>query len=565
MLLELTVKHLAVIEEVRVSFQTGFHVFTGETGAGKSILIDALSLAIGGRASADLVRHGYDKAEIEALFDVPGTHPAWALLQDNGIEASREEPLFVRREVTAAGKSTARVNGQLVTLSTLKALGETLVNIHGQHEHQSLLRVDRHLEWLDAFGGADVAKRKTAYKRVYTEYVEVKKELDELRASGKEALRMADLYRFQWEEIEAANVKVGEDEWLQEEKQRLSNAERLYAAASESYEALYGGKRGLEAISKAMQRIADIAKFDEATLGPLQEQISSAYYQLEDAAFQLRDYREGIEFNPERLEQIEQRLQTLHTLKRKYGDGIEDILAYGAKMKEELDRFENQDERIEALTASLARLEAELRARAAELSETRRQAADRLASRLMEHLKDLHMEKTRFEVVLASSDGAFKADGWDQAEFMIAPNPGEPLRGLAKIASGGELSRIMLAMKSIFAAVDQVPTLIFDEVDTGVSGRAAQAIAEKMADVAGGVQVFAITHLPQVACMADAHYAIEKKVKGERTFTEVSALDARARTEELARMLGGVEITETTLQHAQEMLALAESRKSVRI
>ncbi|MCI3920197.1 DNA repair protein RecN [Paenibacillus sp. TRM 82003] len=565
MLLELTVKHLAVIEEVRVSFQTGFHVFTGETGAGKSILIDALSLAIGGRASADLVRHGYDKAEIEALFDVPGEHPAWRLLRDNGIEAASDEPLFVRREVTAAGKSTARVNGQLVTMTTLKAIGETLVNIHGQHEHQSLLRVDRHLEWLDVFGGGAVAERRAAYKKTYSEYVEVKKELDGLLSSGKEALRLADLYRYQWEEIDAANLKTGEDEWLSEEKQRLSNAERLYAAANNSYESLYGNKRGLEAVSKAMQRLADIVKYDAAALGPLHEQVQSAYYQLEDAAFQLRDYREGIEFNPERLEQLEQRLQTIHTLKRKYGDGIEDILAYGAKMKEEVDRFENQDERIESLTAALARLETELRSRAGALTEARREAADELAERLMAHLKDLHMEKTRFKVVLESGSGSFKADGWDQAEFMIAPNPGEPLRGLAKIASGGELSRIMLAMKSIFAGVDQVPTLIFDEVDTGVSGRAAQAIAEKMANVAGDVQVFAITHLPQVACMADAHYAIEKKVKGDRTFTEVSALDPRARTEELARMLGGVEVTETTLQHAQEMLALAESRKSVRI
>ncbi|WP_309118749.1 DNA repair protein RecN [Paenibacillus sp.] len=562
MLLELSVKHLAVIEEVRVSFRTGFHVFTGETGAGKSILIDALSLAIGGRASADLVRHGCDKAEIEALFDVPGNHPARDILRDNGIEGPEDEPIIVRREVTAAGKSTARVNGQLVTIVALRSIGETLVNIHGQHEHQSLLRADRHLEWLDAFGGGGIAPAKAAYRSVYDEYAETKRQLEQVSRSGKEALQMADLYRFQWEEIDAAKVKPGEDESLQEERQRLANSERLFAAANDAFEALYGGKRGLDSVTRAVQRMSDISKYDPDSLQPLVEQMQSAFYQLEDAAFQIRDYREKIEFNPDKLERIEQRLQTLHSLKRKYGDSAEDILAYAAKIKKELDDVDNQEERIAELSARLGDLTATLRTRAEALTRARRAAAETLSRKLMEHLKDLHMEKTRFEVELRSNEGAFRPDGWDTAEFLIAPNPGEPLRGLAKIASGGELSRIMLAMKSIFAAVDRVPSLIFDEVDTGVSGRAAQAIAEKMARLAGQVQVFAITHLPQVACMADAHYAIEKKVKGERTFTEVNALGAGERTAELARMLGGVEVTDTTMRHAQEMLALADSRKS---
>jgi len=561
-LLELSVKHLAVIEEVRVSFRTGFHVFTGETGAGKSILIDALSLAIGGRASADLVRHGCDKAEIEALFDVPANHPARDILKENGVEAPEDEPIFVRRELTLAGKSTARVNGQLVTLQALRSVGETLVNIHGQHEHQSLLRADRHLEWLDAFGGGGIGPAKEAYRAVYATYAETKRQLDQLSRSGKEALQMADLYRFQWEEIDGAKVKPGEDESLQEERQRLANSERLFAAANDAYEALYGGKRGLDSVTRAMQRMSDIAKYDPAALQPLVEQMQSAFYQLEDAAYQIRDYREKIEFNPDKLERIEQRLQTLHSLKRKYGDSAEDILAYAAKIKAELDNVDHQEERIAELTAKLEGLERELRTRAEALTKARRAAAETLSARLMDHLKDLHMEKTRFEVELRSADGGFRPDGWDTAEFLIAPNPGEPLRGLAKIASGGELSRIMLAMKSIFASVDRVPSLIFDEVDTGVSGRAAQAIAEKMARLASQVQVFAITHLPQVACMADAHYAIEKKVKGERTFTEVNALDEAHRTAELARMLGGVEVTDTTMRHAQEMLALADDRKS---
>lgn len=563
MLLELSVKHLAVIEEVRVVFQDGFSVFTGETGAGKSILIDALSLVIGGRASADLVRHGCDKAEIEALFDVAPQHPVFDILRDNGVETDENEPLIVRREVTAAGKSTARINGQLVTMATLKTIGEMLVNIHGQHEHQSLLRTDRHLEWLDAYGGERVASAKRAYSKVYDAYTETKKRLESLEISGKEALQMADLYRFQWEEIMAAGLKPGEDVSLQEEKQKLSNAERLYAAANDAYEALYGSGRGLESAAQAAEELEMIVSYDAAVLSPLLEQIQSAYYQLEDAAYQLRDYRERIEFHPEKLEMIEDRLQTIHGLKRKYGETIEEIIAYGKTVKERLETLDNQEEIIAELRGKLKELEAKLRGLAQRLTEERQMAAERLSLQLTEQLKDLHMEKTKFETVLRSG-GEFRPDGWDQAEFMIAPNPGEPLKPLAKIASGGELSRIMLAMKTIFARLDQVPTLVFDEVDTGVSGRAAQAIAEKMSMLAREVQVFAITHLPQVACMADAHYLIDKKVSGERTYTEVTALHNQLRTEELARMLGGVEVTAKTLEHAKEMLALAESRKKAR-
>lgn len=562
MLLELSVKNLAVIEEIRVSFRTGFHVLTGETGAGKSILIDALSLAIGGRASADLVRHGCSAASIEALFDVPGDHPSRALLASFGIDAESGEPLIIRREVTAAGKSTARVNGQLIALQALRAVGETLVNIHGQHEHQSLLRVDRHLEWLDVFGGARVASARQAYRELYEQYAETRKLLSQLQRTGKEALQLADLYRFQWEEISAANLAAGEDELLREEKSRLANSEKLFSAANDAYEALYGGKAGLETVAFAIQRMGEIVKYDPAQQALL-DQVQSAYYQLEDAAYQLRGYRDGIEFNPERLEEIERRLQTVHSLKRKYGETVEDILAHAEKIKSELDGIDHQEERIAELEDALASLTARLRAAAEQLTAARRDAADKLAAELAEHLKDLHMEKTRFHVEMRSGeDVGFRPDGWDEAEFLISPNPGEPLRGLAKIASGGELSRIMLAMKSIFAAADRVPSLIFDEVDTGVSGRAAQAIAEKMARLAADVQVFAITHLPQVACMADEHYAIVKKVREERTFTEVHELSGEERTEELARMLGGARVTDTTLRHAGEMIALAAERKA---
>lgn len=562
MLLELSVKHLAVIDEVRVTFQEGFHVLTGETGAGKSILIDALSFAIGGRASADLVRHGYDKAEIEALFDVPKDHPVWAILEENGIEASDEDPLIVRRDIAATGKSTARINGQLVTMATLKAAGETLVNIHGQHEHQSLLRVDKHLEWLDAYAAADIEPAKRDYRKVYDRYTSVRDELERTKLAGKSALQMADLYRFQWEEINGAALKPGEDESLHEERQKLSNAEKLHQSASHAYDCLYGNGKALESVGKAIQRLSEIAKYDEKTLSPLLEQLQSSYYQIEDASYQLRDYKENIEFNPDRLDRIESRLQSISALKRKYGETVDDVLGHAERMKDELDRLDNHEERIASLEKEQEGLLNEMRVLAGKLSDKRQEAAARLSRELTEHLKDLHMEKTKFEVALASTGERWMKDGTDTAEFLISPNPGEPLRSLHKIASGGELSRIMLALKSIFARVDRVPVLIFDEVDTGVSGRAAQAIAEKMAWLAGTTQVFSITHLPQVACMADAQYAIVKTVQDERTFTQIHRLDDSDRAKELARMLGGVEVTGTTLQHAQEMLALAQDRKT---
>lgn len=562
MLLELSVKHLAVIDEVRVSFQEGFHVLTGETGAGKSILIDALSFAIGGRASADLVRHGYDKAEIEALFDISRDHPVWSILEQNGISADEGEPLIVRREISANGKSTARINGQLVTMATLKAAGETLVNIHGQHEHQSLLRVDKHLELLDAYAAAEIEPAKAAYRAVYDRYTAVRGELEQTKEAGKNALQLADMYRFQWEEISAAALKPDEDEALQEEKRRLANAERLHQSANESYDFLYGGGKALEAVSKAIQRLSDIVKYDDKTLTPLIEQLQSAYYQIEDASYQLRDYKESIEFNPDRLDEIETRLSTISHLKRKYGETAEEVIRHGHRIKLELEKLDNHEERIAELEKELERLLRDMKAKAEALSSKRKEAAVRLSRELTEHLKDLHMEKTKIEVGLGSTDGRWTKEGTDTAEFLIAPNPGEPLRSLHKIASGGELSRIMLALKSIFAKVDRVPVLIFDEVDTGVSGRAAQAIAEKMARLAREAQVFAITHLPQVACMADAQYSIVKTVQDDRTFTQIHRLGNEERARELARMLGGVEVTDTTLQHAQEMLDLAEHRKT---
>lgn len=563
MLTELYIRHLAVVEEARICFKRGFVALTGETGAGKSIVVDALSLVAGARGSADFVRHGSEKAEIEALFELEKDHPARDVCRRYGLEGDPDEPVVVRRELTANGKSVCRVNGRLVNLSMLRELGECLVNIHGQHEFQSLVRPETHLAWLDAFAGKPVGDALCRYAELYARFQALRKECRELEEAMRQALQMADLYRFQISEIEAARLKLGEEESLEAERRRLANAERLFQAVGDAFGLLYASDRGLAAVGLAVDKLEDAARFDPA-LGPLVEQLRSAYYQLEEVALQVRDYRDRIEFNPERLERIERRLDVLHALRRKYGATVENILDYYEDIKSKLSKIERHDEELERLRKETEATARELEEAADKLSALRREAARRLERGVERELGDLQMEGTRFCVRVESSESGepFGPTGRDSAEFLISANPGEPPKPLARIASGGELSRVMLALKTVFARCDRVPVLVFDEIDTGVSGRAAQAIAEKMASLARDRQVFAVTHLPQVACMADAQYAVRKRTDGSRTFAEVEELDETGRVHELARMLGGVEITETTASHAREMLALAERKKT---
>lgn len=562
MLLEMSIRNLAVIESVHLNFRKGFHVLTGETGAGKSIIIDALTLIAGGRGSADLVRYGSDKAFIEALYQIESGHPVWNSLDQLGIEYDSEGHLIVRREITAQGKSTSRINGQLINLSGLKEVGQWLANIHGQHEHQSLFQVEEHIGWLDTFGEQEIESAKSEYQQAYQAYSHIRKTLKELEETSKQSLQMLDLYRFQVEEISSAQLKRGEDELLFDEKRKLSNAEKLYQHAADAYDLLYTGNRGLDAIRKAIQKLEDIAVLDPEKLKALVEQAQGAYYQLEDMAYQIRDYRDEIEFNPSRLDYIEQRLDTIASLRRKYGESVDDILVYLDKVTKELDLIENKDEKLQELQKEEQQALETVRTLAQRLSDQRQLVAERLAHEIVTELRELQMEKTQFKVQIVYREDHFTMDGADEVEFLISANPGEPLRSMSKIASGGEISRIMLALKSIFARVDQIPVLVFDEVDTGVSGRAAQAIAEKMSKLSRSCQVFSITHLPQVACMADAHYRIHKETDGERTYTRVDDLSLEGRIHELARMLGGVEVTDKTLQHAQEMIDLAFDKKS---
>ncbi|GAK39922.1 DNA repair protein RecN [Paenibacillus urinalis] len=571
MLSTLSIRNLAVIEAVDVHFHSGFHVLTGETGAGKSIIIDALGLIAGGRGSADLIRYGCDKAEMEALFELSAHHPVWNTLTELGIQAEPDEHLVIRRELTVSGKSVSRINGQLVNLTMLREIGEQLINIHGQHEHQSLLRAEKHLGLLDTYGETIIRPIKIKYSEQYRAFVKVEKELRQLQESSQKAYQMLDMYRFQLEEIAAASLVPGEDESLAEERVKLSHSEKMMDSVSGAYELLHGSQ-GLEAVSYAISKLEDINEYDHKGIHPILEQLQSAFYQLEDAAFQLRSYRDGIEFNPVRLSEVEERLNMITGLKRKYGESVESILQYYVQIERETDHLENKDERLEKLLAERNQLLEGLLETAEEMSEARKICAEELSNQVERELKDLQMERTTMRAQISIMEDPKGVEwkgkriritkhGIDNVEFLISANPGEPLRPLGKIASGGEMSRIMLALKSIFARHDQIPVLIFDEVDTGVSGRAAQSIAEKLFILSSTCQVFSITHLPQVACMADHQYLIEKNVHDERTMTQVESLSEQGRVTELARMLGGVEITEKTLHHAQEMLKLAEAKK----
>jgi DNA repair protein RecN (Recombination protein N) len=423
-----------------------------------------------------------------------------------------------------------------------------------------LFKQERHIDWLDLYGGPEVAAINATFRETFRRWSAVKTQQKELQESARQALQMADLYRFQAEEIRAAKLKPQEEERLLIEKRKLQYAEKLADAAHAGYESLHGSQKALDLLNVALAKLREIRKFDDSSLKGCTEQLESAYFQVEDVALQLRDYREHIEANPARLEQIERRLDVITALKRKYGATAEDVLARLDEVSAKLNTLERFDETLQQLERERAQLEEELRATGEQLSSLRQTCALALAEQVMEQLAALQMERTRFVVQIERS-GTFQANGLDTVQFLISANPGEPPRPLAKVASGGECSRIMLALQTIFARLDEGSVLVFDEVDTGVSGRAAQAIAEKMAEVARSSQVFAITHLPQVACMADLHVLIEKRVSGERTFTTVTPLAAETRVDELARMLGGVELTETTREHAREMIALAERRK----
>jgi DNA repair protein RecN (Recombination protein N) len=569
MLTELHIENFAIIDQLEIQFGSGLAVFTGETGAGKSIIIDALESILGIRADNTLIRSGAERARIEATFTITDTvrEPIHKLLK---AEDLLDDPNYVTlgREVRVNGRNVARVNGRSVNLSFLHELGEYLVDIHGQSQHLSLLRVRQHLGLLDRY--ADTEELLTAYQEVYRDLKDIRRELDDLRESERDATRRADLLTYQAEEIETAHLKIGEDEALLSERTRLANAEGLANLSQEALRLLDEGDpenpTATDLLGSVVDALNDLTRID-ASQRTLNSQATAIFEELTDLSRNLRNYLEGVEFNAQRLEQVEERLDLIHNLKRKYGNTLEAILAAGEEARKGLDLITHAEERMLELEEKQEKLLVELAKRGLTLSEKRHDAANQLAKAIERELDDLRMTDARFQVAFGRRtdaqgiplpDGervAFNANGLEDVEFLIETNPGEGLKPLVKIASGGETARLMLALKNVLARADHVPTLIFDEIDQGIGGRVGTIVGHKLWQLTDRHQVLCITHLPQLAAFGQHHYQVQKQVEDGRTTTNVYLIEGETRLNELAQMLG--EVSMGTLKSAQELLQIA--------
>ena len=549
MLSLLHIENIAVIDRADISFDQGFNVLTGETGAGNSIVIDAISAILGERAYRDMIRTGTHKASVRAIFtDVPEL--SW--FAENGVDYDPET--VIQREIHLDGKNVCRVNGSLVSVSILRKLGMQLINIHGQHDSATLFDEDNHLTFLDAFG--DNEQLRAAYSEQYETVAKLRREIDKMTMDEGEKLRRMETLRYQIAEIEKADLEAGEDEALEERRKILQNAEKLSNGMDTAVECLYGGDESDGAsglLAQAEYALARLAKFSDA-FAEMHDRVADLMYQVQDVAEAVRDARDDLSYSADELEQIESRLDVIHKLRRKYGVTCEDILSYLDKAKKELDDIEFADDHLERLKKKLKKAEKEAWDAAKELRKNRRETSVIMAERILTELAQLDMPRVQFTCQFTETE--LTANGADAVAFYMSANAGEALKPMSKVASGGELARIMLAMKNVLAEKDQVNTLIFDEVDTGVSGRAAQKVAEKLRSVASHKQVLCVTHLPQMAALAHTHLLIAKSERDGRTYTTVPPLDVEGRKKELARIIGGTNITETTLKSAEEMLRL---------
>ena len=555
---EIYIKNFAIIEEVQCTFEKGMTVLTGETGAGKSIIIDAVGLLIGERASLEMIRYGEEKSLIQGVFRIEDPSVV-EKLQEFGVEVVEDE-LMIQRELLQNGKSNCRINGQLATLALLKQIGPYLIDIHGQNEHFLLLNEEKHLGLLDEFAHHQMGDLIAEYDEAYTKVVAAKQELRALQTAEKEDAQRVDMLKFQLQEIEEANIYVGEEEQLSEEKEYFTHFQKIQTALRTALASLEGEDySSVDAIGEATREVESLESIS-TSFKTLSTQMSEAYYQLQDAASAIRHEIENAEFDEERLAFIEERLDVYYQLKRKYGDDAKVILAFQDKARDALNKIENKEALIAETEKVLKQATLEVFRIAEKISSIRREVAKRLEADIVGELHGLYMENAQFAIQFETSEGLLET-GIDIVEFYISTNKGEPLKPLSKIVSGGELSRITLAMKSIFTKEQLVGTIIFDEVDTGVSGRVAQAIASKMHYISEYAQVLSITHLPQVASMADTHIHIEKVEEGERTHTILKVMNETERTEEIARMLSGTTITALTLENAKELLQISNAIK----
>jgi DNA repair protein RecN (Recombination protein N) len=558
MLRRLYIENIALIDSLELEFGEGFNVLTGETGAGKSIIIDAVNFVLGERASRELIKYGAQKARAEAVFSMDGGAAASELLKEQDIECEDNE-IVLSRELTAAGKNTCRLNGTLVSVALVKRVSDLLIDIHGQHEHQSLLALENHTGFLDAFDHASIRPKLEKLQSLCSEYAQARTEKNAGFGSEAERARETDMLSFQCEEIAKAALVPGEDETLAAQRLLLMNAERIQSSLDEAHALLASGEgeNALSAVDGAKKRLRDISALSadyEAMFAKLEE----AYYNLEDIAYTVRDARDSLDFNPEALEATEERLRVISDLKRKYGGTIGEILEYAQRAQKRLESLVKVDERAAELDAKLAEISSEYAKIDAELLLLRKNAAGRLRTQVLAHMADLGLNRADFSAVFSpAQSGELKPEGTVNAEFMLTTNPGEPLKPLSKVASGGELSRIMLCFKAIFADQDRIGTLIFDEIDTGISGKVAAVVGEKMLGIASCHQVICVTHLPQIAALADAHYVVEKKVENERTSVDVKRLDREGKYRRIAQMMDGDPDSQYAYEHAKVLIERA--------
>lgn len=572
MLTELSISDFAIIDNVSVTFNEGLTVLTGETGVGKSIIIDAVQLLAGGRGSVEYVRHGTKKAEIQGLFTIENKyHPVFHASEEFGIPI-QDEMVVLQRTITAGGKSICRVNGKLVTLAILKEFGKTLIDIHSQHETQSLMDQATHIQLLDLYDQSRIELAKQEYSMLYDKYIKLKDRYKYISENEQEITHRLDLLQFQMQELEQAKLTPNEDETLEEERSHLVNFEKKHMGVQDAYHALYGNQKGIEWLNEAQLALQEIREYDPF-IAEKADKLTNQYYIVEELSFELREFKDALFYDSDRLNQIESRLHAIEQLKRKYGSTVNDMLEYMAEIQDEIDQIKNKESHLNELKKQIDETAKDAYLEALHLHEIRWEAAQSLGKEIKKELKDLYLENANFSVHFAPNRSENKEafenkslplhkNGFDYIHFLITTNPGEPLKELHKVASGGELSRIMLAIKKIFAKHQGVTSVIFDEVDTGVSGRVAQAMAEKIYQISNDSQVLCITHLPQVAAMADAHILIDKKDKHNRSTTIVSELTTDQTIKELSRMITGTELTETALVHGKKLMDLATTFKN---
>ena len=563
MLRRLYIENIALIDALELEFSEGFNVLTGETGAGKSILIDAVNFVLGERASRELIKSGAQKARVEAVFSVQRNSRAAHVLAEAEIECEGGE-IMLARELTAAGKNTCRVNGVLMPLSAVKRVSDALIDIHGQHEHQSLLDPEGHTAFLDAFDHTAIAPELEALSSLCAKHAALRFEKNAGFGSPEERCREMDILSFQSEEIAKAAPAAGEDEKLAAERLLLMNAERIRSSLGEAHAALYAseGENALSLIDAARRKLRDISSFSPE-YDVLHARLDEVYYTLEDVAFLIRDAGDSLEFDPGKLERTEERLRILFDLKRKYGASIPEVLAFAQQAQQRLETLLRADERAAELEGKLRAIERDYHVHDDALSRLREHAAVGLRAQVLAHMADLGLEKSDFEVAFTKTAGAeLKPDGTAGAAFLLTTNPGEPLKPLAKVASGGELSRIMLCFKAIFAQNDKIGTLIFDEIDTGISGKVAAAVGEKMLCIAKTHQVICVTHLAQIAALADAHYVVQKTDDGMRTRVDVRALDEEGKYRRIAQMMDGDPDSSFAYEHARALIGRAGKIKN---